>query len=169
MNKKLKEYLELNKDFKIYCKEDDKSIILNTDTSLSDKIFQLVRSGDDTFYDEDLLRFQCRSGRYRSFTDLYFIFRTYIPELDINEFAYQVLEAIHKYRTFESFRCPNIRKIVFYNSTYGTRDYDLLHRNSFMRYGRSRTIGCDGISWNNVLMIGNRYAKKNKLEIYWKY
>lgn len=162
MNKRLREYLDLKKDTKIYCTKECADLIKDNTIDLSERINTFIKGGFDTYFDSDASRIQCYGNRFRSFTDLYIIFRTYIPELDIHEFAYKICLFMHFDQLMYGFKCPNIRKVVFVKG-YASRGGAQLKRDYDLDYGSPRVLGCDGVSWNNMLIMADRYARKNKL------
>lgn len=162
MNKRLREYLDSNKDTKIYCTKECADLIKDNTIDLSERITTFIKSRCDTYFDSDESKIQCCGSRLRSFTDLYIIFRTYIPELDIHEFAYKICLSMHFEQLIFGFKCPNIRKVVFVKG-YERKGSTRLKRDHHLDYGSPRVLGCDGVSWNNMLIMADRYARKNKL------
>ena len=114
---------------------------------------------------------QCISYCNRSFIDLYMITRAKYPEITMEEVAYILLyELGHEGdgdRSHSSIKCPTVKKVVFCAkinmSIYAYKSFQ--GKNSRSRYGAASTVGVDGLCYNSILSMANRWIKKqNKLQ-----
>lgn len=115
---------------------------------------------------------QNSSDSNRSFSDLLALFRTIKPNLTAEELAYIL---IYKYgpasdnQLIYSFKCPGIRKIVFFDKLRSDGAYGHLkkHKNikdrnircAFDKYG---ALGRDGLSYISILNMAEKHAKTLK-------
>ena len=107
---------------------------------------------------------QCYNGCNRSFYDLYFISKSKFPKTTRQELAYVLLYNLDfrsSHKIIGCIRCPNISKLVF----YGERFHSLNGFNedsNICDYGYKEEYCCDGLTFNDFVLIAEKY--KNKIE-----
>jgi hypothetical protein len=84
------------------------------------EILQISRSYPTYFAGTN--RFQCRSGARRSTIDVWRIYKNYFDEVDLFTIMRALFILVND-KDLNTFRCPNIRKRVFWFDLYGGKDY----------------------------------------------
>ena len=162
-NKRLEKYLEENQDL-----NNIREFECENDGSPAEYLGMYFYLGcPATYYRNGDL--QCIYNRNRSFVDLYMLTKAKYPEITMEEVAYILLyELGHEGngdKSNSSIKCQSIKKVVF----CAKRKIDFLRYKSFQgknsksQYGAARTVGLDGLSYNSILSMANRWIKKNNI------
>ncbi len=162
MNKRLNKYIEVNKrleDLETY-----------TDENLTpiEYLYNYFDEGcPETIFKDG--RYQCASGCNRSFVDLYMLTKAKYPEITIEEVAYILLYILghedNGNKSHDVIKCPTIGMVVFVspkNMYWRNRYTSFNGKNSKSTYGSARTVGRDGLSYNSILSMANRWIKKQQ-------
>lgn len=169
MNKRLNKYIENNKILENLAPFECDA---TTPSEYLEKYF--ARRNPTTFFKDGTV--QCINYSNRSFVDLYFLTKAKFPEVELNQVAYILLyELGYAKNKFPdawvgAIKCPQIIKVVFLNNySQYSNNYEIYNsfkeKDSYSSYGKATTVGSDGLSYNSILSMANKWIKKqNKLQ-----
>ena len=162
MNKRLNNYIENNKRL-----EDLIPYTTDNLTPIEYLLNYFEHKCPATYYKDG--RLQCLGRCNRSFVDLYFLTKAKYKNITMEEIAWILLYVLgHEdtgNKTVDIIKCPGIVKVVFisYNNYYfGGRYKSVKGKNSKSQYGAARTVGLDGLSYNSILSMANKWIKKQQ-------
>jgi len=163
MNKRLNKYIEDNhrlNDLAPYTTDDNLTSIEYLSNYFDEGCPRTTFANGD---------YQCASGCNRSFVDLYMLTKAKYSEITMEEVAYILLYVLgHEDsgdKSHDVIKCPSVGMVVFVSpkNMYWRNRYDSFNgKNSKSSYGSARTVGIDGLSYNSILSMANRWIKKQQ-------
>ena len=96
---------------------------LKSTADIKSRVHKIIIYGKATFYETG--RLQCKSGARRSTLDIWKIYKFYFGDIDIFSIM-RVLYDLVKNGNVNTYRCPNIRKRVYWIDIWKYKDYDVL-------------------------------------------
>lgn len=160
MNKRLNKYIEDNQDL------NNLRPYESGEDNPTDHILNYFQNNCPTTYYKDG-QLQCYSNSNRSFVDIYFLTKASFPDITMEEVAhimtYQLcIKDYSGKNDLTAIKCPQIGKVVWRKKEPFWKSFQ--ERNSVSSYGSARTVGVDGLSWNSIMVMADRWIKKqNKL------
>lgn len=162
MNKRLNKYIENNSELNNL--KPWRNIPNDNPIDYIEEYFR--RYTPATFFNDGSL--QCTGNCNRSFVDIYMLTKARFKDITIEEVAYIITYVLcHVNESSSGFlasiKCPQIKKVVFKMDTDWWDSFT--DKNSISGYGSARTVGSDGLSYNSILSMANKWIKKqNKLQ-----
>lgn len=76
------------------------------------RVYKIMKYGRTTYYETG--RYQCHSGARRSTLDIWKIYKFYFGDIDVFSIMRVLYELVKTDPDLNTYRCPNIRKRVFW-------------------------------------------------------
>lgn len=151
-------------DTKIYLKLDKRpknvADVLQLLFVRNDSIMDISDS-KKTYKDKDCKIEQCKEGKYRSMDDIYYLCKTYFPNVTVKKVMHELLmfKSGDKYKAIQFYTCGTMKKLRVIPMSYTTYDESIRCSKYDSQWSWKELFSLVGINSQNDLI---NYTNKHK-------